>query len=228
MAGLPNASRPRGAAWPTLFCVALILSCLLSGIAPFGTAAASPGSPSARLGLVVPQFTIGDFDGDSQPDLASVQTGQIGDTRYFVDFGLSTGLRQTIGVTAPAGGVQLTSRDVNGDSYPDVVVTTSWTNRPVAVLLNDGRGTFTQSAPSAFPGAFATSEDSRIASPDAMKDVAAALFARPIPAECEECGGALSLQIAAGLSGTGALHFTVSSNTDSFFGRAPPSLARHN
>ena len=75
-------------------------------------------------------------------DLGTVQVGQRSswDTHYWIAFQLSRGSRQILGVTAPTGGLQITSRDVNGDSFLDVVVTTAWTNRPVAVLLNDGQG----------------------------------------------------------------------------------------
>jgi hypothetical protein len=226
---LPNAPRQRGPTWSTAFCVALLLSCSLSGFAPFGKAAAPPESSSGSSGPVALQFTISDFDGDSLPDLASVQTAQSGfdNTRYFVDFRLTTGLRLTIRVTAPAGGLQLTSRDVNGDSYPDVIVTTFLTNQPVAVLLNDGRGNFTQSDPSAFPGAFATAENSRICKPDAVKDAAAAIFSGYLPGECEECERTPSPQVVAGRSVTGVFHFAAPSNGNSFFGRAPPYVALH-
>jgi hypothetical protein len=229
MVSLPNVPRQRGPASSTAFCVAFLLLRLLIGFAPFGKAAAPPESSSGSSGPVASQFAITDFDGDSRPDLASVQTGQsgFGNTRYFVDFRLTTGSRQTIGVTAPAGGIQLSSRDVNGDSYPDVIVTTYWTNQPVAVLLNDGRGNFTQSDPSAFPGAFTTSENFRISKPDTVRDAAAALFSRHLPGECEECERTSSTQVVAGRSVTGVFHFAARSNGDSFFGRAPPSLALH-
>ncbi len=39
---------------------------------------------------------------------------------------MSAGTRQFIGLTAPVGGIQIASRDVNGDSSPDLVVTTPW------------------------------------------------------------------------------------------------------
>jgi hypothetical protein len=229
MVSLPNTPRQRGLGWSTALCVALPLWCALIGLVPFGKAAALPESSSGSSGPVASEFTISDFDGDNRPDLASVQAGEggFGDTRYFVDFRLTTGLRQTIGVTAPAGGLQLTSRDVNGDSYPDVIVSTYWTNQPVAVLLNDGRGNFTQSDPSSVLRAFSTSANSRISKPDAIKDATAALFPRHLPGECEECEGTPSPQVVCARSITGVSLFAARSNGDSFFGRAPPSLALH-
>ena len=94
---------------------------------------------------IVPQFTIEDFDGDSRPDIATVQEGRSGavDGHYRIKFQLSSGGSQNIDLTAPVGGLDLSSRDVNGDDFLDVVVTTAGTNRPVAILLNNGAGKFT-------------------------------------------------------------------------------------
>jgi hypothetical protein len=119
-----------------------------------GRPAAATAVPSAHLKI---HITIADFDGDSRPDLASVETGQSGshNTRYWIAFHLTAGAGQMVGITAPIGGLHLASRDVNGDSFPDVVVTTAWTNQPVAILLNDGLGNFTTSNPSEFQSAFA-------------------------------------------------------------------------
>ena len=49
-------------------------------------------------------------------------------------------------------------RDVNGDNALDLVVTTAWLNRPVAVLVNDGHGNFAVSDPGSFPAALGGSE----------------------------------------------------------------------
>jgi hypothetical protein len=100
------------------------------------------------------RFAIADFDGDSRPDLATVQVGLSGtsNARYWIDFEMSAGSRQLIGVMAPAGGLQIAPRDVNGDQSLDLVVTTAWLDRPVAVLLNDGHGNFTYRDAKAFGG----------------------------------------------------------------------------
>jgi hypothetical protein len=114
-----------------------------------GTAAVAAHSRSSRTMSVptAPHFAIADFDGDNQPDFATVHIGQNGrgEGRYSIGFQLSTGSRQSIVVAAPVGGLQITSRDVNGDNTLDVIVTTEWSHKPVAVLLNDGHGNFTLS-----------------------------------------------------------------------------------
>lgn len=131
-----------------------LLACALALLAVFGQAACAAtatGSPAAFPTAIAP-FAIADFDGDNQPDLATVQAGQISPsrTRYWIRFQLSTGARQDINVTAPAGGLEIASRDVNGDNALDLVVTTAWLRQPVAVLLNDGHGHFTNADPGAF------------------------------------------------------------------------------
>ena len=114
-----------------------------------GTAMVIAHSQSARPIAVpsMPHFAIADFDGDNQPDFATVQLGQHGraEGRYSIGFQLSSGPRQSIVITAPVGGLQVTLRDVNGDNSLDLIVTTEWLRKPVAVLLNDGHGHFTLS-----------------------------------------------------------------------------------
>ncbi len=166
------------------------LLCL--GFAACGNAA-SPGPQSWPVSSTQArsQFAIADFDGDNRPDLATVQVGQGSswDTRYWIAFQLSRGSRQVLGVTAPTGGLQITSRDVNGDSFLDVVVTTAWTNRPVAVLLNDGQGNFRASSPSAVPVAFTTSETLGPPLLMSLKDATAVLLSRHPTGNCSEAVG---------------------------------------
>ena len=143
---------------------------------------------SALCGLLTPadalsaqvsaHFTIADFDGDNRPDLASVHVGPGGSrsTRYWIAFHLSGGTWQTVGITAASGGLQIESRDVNGDTFPDVIITTAWTNKPVAILLNDGFGHFTLSNASEFQSAFRASETSWTFAADEIRDAAAALL----------------------------------------------------
>jgi hypothetical protein len=110
-------------------------------------------SPASRPGL---PFAIADFDGDSRPDLARVEAGpsDFANTEYWIQLRLSAAGSESIRLVAPVGGLQLVARDVNGDDFVDLVVSTVWSNRPVAIYLNDGHGSFTHAEPAAFPNAF--------------------------------------------------------------------------
>ncbi len=172
-------------------------------------------------------FAIADFDGDSRPDLASVHVGQSSSrsTRYWIAFHLSGGTGQTVGITAPTGGLQITSRDVNGDSFPDVIVTTAWTNKPVAILLNDGLGNFTASNPAEFQSVFTASETSWTFAAQEIRGAAVALLlSRCVSGDCRtESSSSLPREITRLLalrSSSASLLASVSP----FMGRAPPCL----
>jgi hypothetical protein len=116
-----------------------------------GTDMQSAPVPSLGTGLA-----IADLDGDLRPDLADVQVGRsdVSLTDYWIQVQLTAAGHQTILVVAPSGGLQIATRDVNGDQALDLVLTTTWLRQPVAILLNDGHGGFSRVDPSAFPGAF--------------------------------------------------------------------------
>ena len=102
-------------------------------------------------------FAIADFDGDRKPDLATVEVQQASAARnahYSIRFALTARGAQSFGVTAPVGGLQIVARDVNGDSFLDLLVSTAWQNKEVAVLLNDGQGNFTLADPDEFATSF--------------------------------------------------------------------------
>jgi hypothetical protein len=203
------------------------LLCLVMGLAAYGNASSpDPGARPASAIHVSSQFAIADFDGDTRPDLATVQVGpgNSSNALYRIRFQLSSGPRQTIDVTAPSGGVALSSRDVNGDTFPDVIVTASLTNRPVAVLLNDGRGNFTASDPSVFPAAFATSDNSWNFRSDQIKDASVALVSRYSSGEYEERGRSLLPANEARLPISHSSDFAGLCAVVSF-GRAPPFFA---
>jgi hypothetical protein len=202
--------------------------CILCFLGPFTpTHATSRRGQSYSASQLETQFAIADFDGDSRPDLATVHvSGRISEgTRYLIAFELSTGSRQTLGITAPAGGVQISSRDVNGDTFADVVVTTAWTNLPIAVLLNDGKGNFTPSSPSNFPAAFRASDSSwGFTSPDA-KDPFALLLIRHVIGDCELTGNEFSpFNLAELLVGRPSNALAIAPIA-SFSGRAPPAFS---
>jgi hypothetical protein len=129
--------------------------CLLLFAMTIAGGAEGADPPPRLTGPAVP-LAIGDFDGDRRPDLAGVQVGQsdLSQTDYWIQLQLSAAGRQTIRVVASSGGLQIAARDVNGDNAPDLVLTTAWSNQPVAILLNDGHGTFSRADPTSFPEAF--------------------------------------------------------------------------
>jgi hypothetical protein len=131
----------------------LLLFLALVGSATAGQDVQNPSLTSVGPG---PQFAIADFDGDLRPDLASIQAGsnRFGATDYWIQLQLSAAGRQSIRVVAPAGGLWIEARDVNGDHAVDLVLTTAWFRQPIAILLNDGHGNFSRAEPSAFPDAF--------------------------------------------------------------------------
>jgi hypothetical protein len=216
--------------WSKAVSTAFAFLCLVLGFASCGNAAPDvPQGEPASSPRVTSQFAIADFDGDRRPDLATVQVGQgsSSDTHYWIAFQLSGGSRQTLGITAPTGGLQITSRDVNGDSFLDVVVTTAWTNLPVAVLLNDGQGNFKATSPSAFPGAFTTSEKSWASSVHEIKDATAVLLSRYPTGNCSDGSRFSSPRNVAGLLILWASRNLPPSPVVSFLGRAPPSFVHH-
>jgi len=129
---------------------------LVGGSAAIRADASNPPTVSIGPG---PQYAISDFDGDRQPDTASIQAAPSGPghTDYWIRLELSASGRQLIRLAAPAGGLQIEARDVNGDHAVDLVLTTAWFRQPVAILLNDGHGGFSRVEPSAFPREFSES-----------------------------------------------------------------------
>jgi hypothetical protein len=138
--------------------------CLLFFVGLLSGAAAAADVPSASAASLQlnQSFSIADFDGDLKPDLASVQAGRsdFSRTDYWVQLQLSEAGRQSFRIVAPMGGLEIVSRDVNGDHVLDLVLTTTWLRQPVAILLNDGHGSFTRVDPDAFPDALSESKTS--------------------------------------------------------------------
>jgi hypothetical protein len=149
----------------------LPLFLLVGVLASVATAADVPRPSSISVGPGLP-FAVADFDGDHRPDLVGVQGGQSGVSRtnYSIQLQLSASGRQTISIVAPAGGLQIAARDVNGDQIPDLILSTTWFRQPVAIFINDGHGTFTQVALTAFPEAFRESQTSWDSSSNRIPD----------------------------------------------------------
>lgn len=133
-------------------CIRVLLAFVFALCCPHFAAAADTAGASASQGL---PFAVADFDGDHQPDLASVQTGATGTSsgNYLVRFRFSALGKRYVRVTAPKGGLLVEARDVNGDQLPDLVVASAWLDKPVAILLNDGNGNFLQVDPANYPDA---------------------------------------------------------------------------
>ncbi len=202
-----------------LLCGAGIFTCDVHAATP------APNSQPASIGTV-PQFAIADFDGDSRPDVATVQVGESAAraSHYSIRFQLSTGLfSHDIDLTAPTGGLDISSRDVNGDNFLDVIVTSALSKRPIAVLLNDGHGNFTTSDPSVFPDAFQDSHKSWSGSASAMHDSSPALLSRLCSEYIEVgCSSTLSPKETQ-LRYAYLRQVQVLSGGVSFLGRAPPT-----
>jgi hypothetical protein len=208
-----------------LLVFASIIAVGLEKVVPARNAASHDAGP--RETGMVPQFAIEDFDGDNRPDIATVVEGRSGaaDKHYRIRFQLSSGGSQNIDLTAPVGGLDLSSRDVNGDDFLDVVVTTAGTNRPVAVLLNDGAGTFTASDPSAFPGAFRKSSHFWRAVTEELREASPAFFSRVYSSDLEGGNEAFSLLVEIGVVAKRSNRLEARDAEVSCLGRAPPRLA---
>lgn len=130
--------------------VGLALAFLFAFCWPHLAGASTTANVSISRGL---PFAIADFDGDQQPDLASVQLGETRSSsgNYVVRFRFSTLGGRYVRVTAPGGGLLVQARDVNGDQLPDLVVASAWRDRPVVILLNKGDGNFSQVDPANYP-----------------------------------------------------------------------------
>jgi hypothetical protein len=203
--------------------LACMLLCWLVGLAERATASSAPAAQDTS------HFAIADFDGDLRPDLATVEASQSGslDARYSIAFQLSSGVRHTLSITAPIGGLRITSRDVNGDSFLDVVLTTAWTNRPVAVLLNDGHGNFTRSDLPGPPGIAGSSEADWTAGTVGIRDAAVVLGPRCFSGDCEQGGRVDSPRSGAGPLAARSPQNSLLSLAIAFHGRAPPFFDPH-
>jgi hypothetical protein len=174
-------------------------------------------------------FAIADFDGDLCPDLASIQPGAniSGSTNYWIQLQLSALGRQSIHLTAPAGGLLIEARDVNGDQAVDLVLATAWFRQPVAIFLNDGHGSFSRAEPTAFRGAFTTSKKSLASTADEIKDAIAVLPSRDPTRNCSNGSKFSSPRSLRGVLAPGASPNLLFSAIVSFLGRAPPYFVFH-
>jgi hypothetical protein len=200
-------------------CVLFLLG--FAGVTRSTAELASSPTPSPEPGL---SFSIADFDGDLKPDLANVQAGQtdVSSTNYQIQLQLSAAGRQTFQIVAPLGGLRIVASDVNGDNALDLVLTTRWLRQPVAILLNDGHGSFSQVDPDAFPEAFGGSETKWGLIATHVPDAVAA----PPQSREDACSAKklfLDLQSQPRRNEVSDSRFRIASLFLSHLGRAPPS-----
>ena len=179
--------------------------------------------PVTSPGVSLP-FAVADFDGDLRPDLASIQAGAniAGTTDYRIELQLSAAGQQSIQLVAPAGGLLIEARDVNGDHALDLVLTTAWFRQPVAIFLNDGHGRFSRAELTAFPRAFGESKTNWVSTRSLATD-AVGVPPQSGAGICAEQNDSLHDQSPAGLIPRSSAGFPVSPFLVSHPGRAPPS-----
>ena len=172
-------------------------------------------------------FAAADLDGDHRPDVANVETDghSAGDVDYRIQLKLSSTGNRSIQVRGPFGGLAIEARDVNGDNAVDLVVSSAYFGRPVAVLLNDGHGSFSRAAPSDFPAAFSSSKAFEAVSSAQLAD-AGGLPPQPRLPVCSDGSLYDARHCAARICGP---RFAFVSNllSSSLHGRAPPSKLLH-
>jgi hypothetical protein len=205
--------------------ILLLLLGLVGGSAAAGIDLQKP--PATSLGHGLP-FAIADFDGDLRPDLASIQAGpnSSGSTDYWIQVQLSAAGRRSMRVVAPTGGLLIEARDVNGDHAVDLVLSTAWRRQPVAILLNDGHGSFSRVESNAFPGAFSESTTKWTSN---SKQATEAIGVPPQSSVgiWPEASDLPHVRSRTGSILPSSLWFLVSSSLISYAGRAPPSEAPH-
>ena len=102
----------------------------LSRLLPTAGFRAAPGEVPA----------VADFDGDQKPDIAAVR---LKGNQYQIVVWLSASSDIAI-LNSPVSlaGFAVQAYDINGDSFQDVVVTSSLGPHPLAIWLGDGKGEF--------------------------------------------------------------------------------------
>jgi hypothetical protein len=164
--------RLNGAAYAAAV-LSLVIVCS-GGRAAAQSTSSEVASSSERPGL---PYAIADFDGDLKPDVAAVEGGRgsaaVAD--YSIRLNLSGSGSLSIPLIAPAGGLSVEARDVNGDHAPDLIVATMWQRKPVAVFLNNGHGGFSRASTSEYKSSFDTPDLPSASRPSRENDAVATL-----------------------------------------------------
>ncbi len=208
----------------------LLVLCLALGTVCRANAATTSVQKSSNLPTgFKSNFAIADFDGDRKPDLATVevQTGSsASSTRYSIRLQLTAGAAQVFGVIAPAGGLQIVARDVNGDDALDVLVSTTLQHTRVAVLLNDGHGKFTLANPAAFPAVLWGNEEEWNSGALSLCDSPALVRIEYPASELDRQSKFEGPQVQLGAATPSAATGSLSRHFFSALGRAPPASSR--
>ena len=193
----------------------------------FGSIPAQASNQSLPVSGPRLPFAIDDFDGDHRPDLASVQqvSNNSSGTIYRIQFQLSTVGQQFIHLVGPSGGLQITTRDVNGDDIPDVIVSSAWRGETLAVLVNDGRGAFSLADPASFPRASGESGKTLNAALPPQTDTVATPTKLPV-GDFSASKYLLHPSPATGSISRANFATLRSLLLESLLGRAPPTLSR--
>src|SRR5271168_2755980 len=207
---------------------AFLVLCFVIG----GACCADVGSAAARQSQgsspgFNSTFAIADFDGDRKPDLATVElqsSSSAKTTQYSIRLQLATGAAQVFGLTAPAGGLQIVARDVNGDSALDVLVSSVLLHKQVAVLLNDGHGNFTLAPADAFPELTWQSERYWKAATVPLWESAALIRSHPSAGNIEDKNAFPGRPAGPGKTGSRVSPGVTRPLDFSLLGRAPPTF----
>lgn len=181
-----------------------------------------------RSAAAAQSFAIADFDGDQRPDFARIETARIdaSATEYRIELLLSASGPQAINIVAPSGGLLMEPRDVaNGNHFIDIVLTTAWFRHPVAVLINDGRASFSRVEPTAFPQEFTASTENWSSAPSQVNGVGR-VPPQPAPKACLEPSDASGVRKQIDSILPSSRDVVTNSSLISHSGRAPPRTFR--
>lgn len=205
----------------------LLLSLMCFGYGMLSHAAMAMPAPDylASSSAFGSNFALADFDGDSQPDLATIQEAQQINSRgaqYWITLHLSAGMDEALGFSGPIGGLQIFPHDVNGDHSLDLVIIARWKRQTVAIFLNDGFGSFTLADPARFQADLQPSDSELTPAASPSEHSAVLLGTKSMPGEPAESGDLYFLGRL-----PGRFIFTIARAPrqllrSSFSGRAPP------
>ena len=140
--------------------VLALFALLLLPVAAFATANDPAGEPGRRIVLppaASANWTLADFDGDRQPDLArSRSIAHRGNHLYEMSLELSAG-RRVISFTFRNSNdleLEVSAVDLDGDNDLDLVVRGRYFGERIGAWINDGWGSFSENPSNLYPSYF--------------------------------------------------------------------------